>query len=149
MKFRLSPKNLCMSDGMPFQQHHEAQIFGRDLNDVLTDELLLNVRSNIKVGDEIMVCGYADQTAGRLTQFARLRVYSAGKDSVKFVVDGEVTGIPYAEDEPVPEKPESRLEVVRAFHCFNVMDKSKNAVVESFKTKKEAENWLLSYDAAA
>ena len=86
MNFRLSPKNLCMSDGMPFQQHHEAQIFGRDLNDVLTEELLLNVRSNIKAGDEIMVCGYADQSANRLTQFARLRVYSSGKDGVKFVV---------------------------------------------------------------
>lgn len=149
MNFRLSPKNLCMSDGMPFQQHHEAQIFGRDLNDVLTEELLLNVRSNIKAGDEIMVCGYADQSANRLTQFARLRVYSSGKDGVKFVVDGEVTGIPFAEDEPVPVKPESKLEVVRAFHCFNVMDKSKNAVIESFKTKKEAEDWLQACDAAA
>ena len=149
MNFRLPPKNLCMADAMPFQQHHEARVFGRDLNDVLTPEFLLNVRSNIQVGDEVVVCGYSDEKMKRLTQFARVRVFSITKDGVNFIVDGEVTGIPMAEDEPELPTPEPKLKVVRGYHCFNVVDAKTEAVLESLNTKKEAEEWLTASGRAA
>ena len=123
MSFRLSPKNFCMSDAMPFQQHHEARVFGRDLNDVLTDQFLLNVRSNIKVGDEVVICGYSDENMKRLMQFARVRVFST--------------------------KPEPKYEVVRGLRCFNVVDKKADVVLETFRTKVEAEVWRVAHDVAA
>jgi hypothetical protein len=138
-----------MADAMPFQQHHEARVFGRDLNDVLTDELLLNVRANIQVGDEVVICGYADETMKRLMQFARVRVYSISKDGVIFKIDGEVTGIPLAEDEPEPAKMEPKYKVVRGFHCYNVVDIKTEAILESLRTKAEAEVWRVAHDVAA
>lgn len=149
MNFRLPPVNLCMADAMPFQQHHEARIFGRDINDVLTPELLLNVRSNIQVGDEVVICGYSDEKMKRLTQFARVRVFSITKDGVNFIVDGEVTGIPMAEDEPELPKPEPKLKVVRGFNCFNVVDAKTDKVLKTLKKKQEAEDWLADAGKAA
>ena len=149
MSFRLSPKNFCMSDAMPFQQHHEARVFGRDLNDVLTDQFLLNVRSNIKVGDEVVICGYSDENMKRLMQFARVRVFSTTKDGVIFQIDGEVIGIPLIENEPEPPKPEPKYEVVRGLRCFNVVDKKADVVLETFRTKVEAEVWRVAHDVAA
>ena len=149
MSFRLSPVDLCMADAMPFQQHHEARVFGRDINDVLTPELLLNVRSNIQVGDEVVVCGYSDEKMKRLTQFARVRVFSITKDGVNFIVDGEVTGIPMAEDEPEMPKPEPKLKVVRGFNCYNVVDTKTDKVLKALKKKKEAEDWMFDAGKAA
>ncbi len=149
MNFRLPPVNLCMADAMPFQQHHEARVFGRDLIDVLTPELLLNVRSNIQVGDEVVVCGYSDENMKRLTQFARVRVFSVTKDGVNFIVDGEVTGIPIGEDEPEMPKAEPRLKVVRGFNCYNIVDVKTDKILQSVKKKREAEDWMSDAGRAA
>lgn len=147
MSFRLSPKNLCMSDAMPWQQHYEARIAGRDINDVLTPHLFIDVRANLKAGDEVMVCGYSDQTWKRLTQFVRLRIYAVSADGVEFMRDGEVIGIPLRKDEPAPKKAAAReLDVAKEFGGgFNVIDKKTGHVLEKFKTKKDAEQYAGAY----
>ena len=146
MSFRLSPVDLCMADAMPFQQHHEARVYGRNLEDVLTPSLLLNVRSNIQVGDEVVICGYADHTMRRLTQFVRVRVFSTQKDGVNFMVDGKVTDIPAVEGDPEPVKAEPMLEVARGLRCFNVL--GKGVVLETFRTKAEAQTWADAHNSA-
>ncbi len=145
MSFRLNPVDLCMADAMPFQQHHEARVYGRNLEDVLTPSLLLNVRSNIKVGDEVVICGYADQTMRRLTQFVRVRVFSTQKDGVNFMVDGKVTDIPAVEGDPEPVKSGPVLEVARGLRCFNVL--SNGVVLETFRTKAEAQEWADAHNS--
>ena len=148
-KYRISPSQLCMSDAMPFQQHFEARVAGRDIKDVISDQLFLNVNSNLKVGDEIVLCGYADQTWQTLQQFARLRVTSVSREAIKLLQEGDVVEIPVDMQMEQGKKPESVVEVRRAFGgTFNVLDKKKDSVLESFKTKAEAEDWAKKVDPA-
>jgi len=138
-EYRLKPLNFCMADAMPFQQHHEGRIAGRDLNDpeILTDHLLVDLRSNVKPGDQVVICGYQDQTWQRLTQFVTLRVVATDAKSVRFVKTSEIVSVPITEDDPAPAPVEDKVHVRRGYQCFNVVDKDEN-VLETFKTKPEA-----------
>lgn len=142
-EFRLKPGALCAADGMPFQQHYEAKVIGVDLNDpeILSDALFANVQDNLRVGDEVVVCNYLDNSRDRLTQFVRLRIVAKGTGRVTFVKDGEVVSIPLTDDEPKPKPDPMKLIVRRgAGSTWGVFDRDDN-LIENFKNKKEADAW--------
>ena len=147
--YRISPLQLCMSDAMPFQQHHECRIAGRDIDEVIGDELFLNVKANLQVGDEIVICGYEDQTWQRLQQIARTRVTSISQEAVKLLQEGKTVEIPMEKRAEATTKPQPIVEVKRGFGgVFNVLDLKKDSVIESFKTKQEAVDYAKSADPA-
>ncbi len=149
MSYRINPRDLCLSDQAPWQSTNQVRIAGRDLNDAITNGLFSNVLENLHVGDIVEICGYADQTYSRLNQFARLRIVAKWKKEIRFIRHGEIEDFPLLEGEPEPGKAEPKLEVVRGYHCFNVVEKKSGNVIESLKTKKEANDRLSWLQTAA
>ena len=132
-----------------FQSHWEGRIVGRDLNDpeILTPELFMSLRGTVRVGDEVVICGYASDAYDRLTQFVRVRVLASDKDGVRIVKDGDVVEIPFVEGEKEPAAPIEKAWVKRAFGgVFNVVD-AKEDVLESFKTNQEAKEYVTRVNA--
>jgi len=126
-----------------FQSHYEAQIVGRDLKDpdILTPELLTNLRGTVRVGDEVVICNYSSENRDRLIQFVRIRVVSVDKSGIHIVNDGDIVEIPFRAEEKTPEKPETKAFVRKQFGGgFNVFDRD-DKLLESFKTQTEAKEY--------
>jgi len=98
---RAKSADLCMADAMPFQQHHEYRTT-LPIADVLSDRFFLDARANLRVGDAITICRFADRAWRQLTEIADVRVASIGDDGVRLHLRGEIEAIPVAEAPAVP-----------------------------------------------
>jgi hypothetical protein len=144
--YRIRHTQLCMADGMPFQQHHEARIAARNLEDVITDQLFMDVKANLREGDRVEIMGYHDTSFRLPTQFACVRIVHLSDKAVKVWMQEPVKDIKIDLGDAVVKTEEKRLDVVRGYQCFNVIDIKTEAVIESFKTKDEANTWAANQD---
>ena len=94
--FRLRPGDLCMSEAMPFQQHHEAKVVV-PIADCLTPTFFLNIKDRLRPGDKVTICRFADHTAQRLAETADLRIVEKSNDGVRLHLIGEIVEIPAAD----------------------------------------------------
>jgi hypothetical protein len=150
--YRIRASQLSSLDSTgPRQRHHEVWIGGRNLEDALTDQLFMDVRSNINPFDKVEIVGYHDTSFGLATQIVVVRIGPMPKDKLKarkvsFWIQEPIREMKFdVEDVEIPKEP-VKLDVVRGFQCYNVIDIKSEAVLESFKTKKEANDWAVNQD---
>lgn len=83
---RAKQGDLCMSDAMPYQQHHEYRTT-LPLSEVLHDKFFLSVSGNLRVGDNITICRYdrvdVQHRSSKLLEIADVRVAETGKEFVR------------------------------------------------------------------
>lgn len=147
MPFRLSSRDLCQCEAMPFQQHHEARV-ERPLDDLDLEDFFQNVQANLRVGDEVTVCAYRDNKWDELMEVGVCRIVfmqpksQGGIPKVKAVWMGETVKVP---DEikavPRPER-EMKLFIKKEFAGGFIIEDEKGALIERFNTKAEAEAYI-------
>lgn len=107
---RAKAGNLCMSDAMPFCQHHTYRT-GLALVDCLHNAFFLPVRGNLRDGDRITFCRFEtiDKTSQeKLIEVAEVRVLSCEDKAVNIAIVGEIVSFEHAraelEAEPEPDE---------------------------------------------
>ena len=102
MDERAKPGDLCMADAMPFQQHHEYRTHV-PIEDLINDErFFLNVKDNLRPGDSITICRYADNTFRKLIEVADVRVIETSNVAVRIHQRGEVERVAEPESSNAP-----------------------------------------------
>lgn len=150
---RIHPQDFCMSDAMPFQQHYECRTEYPIEEIIVEREALMNVHGNLRVGDRITICSYetVNHKSGvseGLTGIANARVAHIDKLGVDLVLEGDLIFIEEGVLDETPEEPEVLL-VKKIFGGgFGIFDEADN-IIEQFKTKKEAGEFLEKLDEAA
>lgn len=151
---RIKQQNFCMSDAMPFQQHFEART-EEDIEAAMSDpEALLDVRSNLKVGDRIAICSYErvekrGANADGLRGFGYVRVLDITKEGVTTIPEAPpVRVVPVIHEQPTVH---DGLIVKQLGpmdgNGFAVVDANGN-IVERFRKKAEAMTYAGIRDAA-
>ena len=144
---RIKPNDLCMSDAMPFQQHHEARTT-KPVEEVFDDKKsFLDVRGNLHVGDTVTICSYESISKNGdimtdLQEFGSGRVVKIGLDEVVFQLSAPVVKVD-AIVVPAPRiAEEPRMKVLRGFAgVFRVEDAEGN-VIDQFKDKASATEFV-------
>lgn len=150
---RIYPQDFCMSDAMPFQQHYECRTEFPIDEVVLDRQALLTVRSNLRIGDKVTICSYkkVNQKSGvseGLTGIANARVVYIDDTAVDIVLESDIIFVEEVETEEAPEELEVLI-VKKVFGGgFGVFDEESN-IIEQFKTKKEAKEFVEQLDEAA
>ena len=144
---RVKLQDFCMSDAMPFQQHHECRTEYPLEKVVNSKDFLLPVKMNLRVGDRVAICQYdkvdKEQSQG-LVGVAYVRIADLSNNEVTILLEysakvgdqrpGEV------EIDKFALKDEPRLKVKRQFGGgYGVYEGE--ACLDQFKTKSEAEDW--------
>ena len=148
MTFRLPPRDLCRPEDGTFQTSYEARV-DRPLDDLNLDDVFQDVgHGRLEPGDQITFCAFE---GSMLTRERRLREIGVcrviakslenGKSKIKAVWIGEIFKVPAASVVPPKEKT-MKLEIKKEFRGgFTVRD-DKGHVIESVKTKAEAEAYI-------
>lgn len=140
---RIKPGDFCASEAMPFQQHHEARTVFDIVEVANSNQALMNVRSNIYVGDRITICSYDTIKNDRraeviLKGLAVVRVSKITKDSVETVIETKpIRFAPVSREEDLSNDIEE-LRVKRAFGGVFVVEDNMGNVLDQFKTKSAA-----------
>lgn len=79
---RLKAVDLCMAEAVPFQQRHECRI-SCPIEEVLDGAYFTAVKANLRAGDVISVCRYADASFQKVLQWAELRVMEISPDKFR------------------------------------------------------------------
>lgn len=144
---RIKPQDITPSNQTPFQTHHEVRT-EYDLEALLKDETaLLDVRSNLRVGDRVTFCQYRkiDKQGAHmegLVGFVSVRITEIDAKHVAVMPEADVVKVkPYVPEEV--NNSDNGLEVKRVMPTadglpFAAVDSNGNEV-ERFKTKREAE----------
>ncbi len=89
MSFRIKQQDIIIVSPMRFQQHHEARS-DAPLKDALNDDLFLDVRSGLQVGDVVHLSHYntKDEAAPdrELLECAQVRITFIDEASCKYFV---------------------------------------------------------------
>lgn len=150
--FRLPPSQIALSSqGGTRQAHHEAWV-DRPLDDLDLDELFQNVQPNLSVGDKVEFCAYLDKTWKQVMEVGACRVVWQGKDDdgvyrTRAVWIGEAFRVPVSAQGPAPKVPEQKLDIKKEFGGGFTVQDDKGHVIERFKTKKEAEDYVAHITA--
>lgn len=144
--FRLKPLNLCYASQSPFQAKHEARV-DRPLDDLDLKEVFQDVQANLRVGDEVTICAYRESNWKQLMEIGVCRVVFQGKDEAnrqrtRAVWVGAFFQVPKEEQAPAPNRAEQKLEIKKQFGGGYVVQDDKGHVIESVKTKAEAEAYI-------
>ncbi len=101
---RIRPNDFCMADASPFQQHYEARTT-HPLPLVACGEAFMDLRHNLRPGDEVAICQYdkADYRSARLVAFCKIRVVKVEVASVEVTPPYDAFKVPSAESEPEAE----------------------------------------------
>jgi len=142
--YRLKGKDFASCEGMPFQQHFEARV-DRPLDDLDLHEFFRDLQSALRVGDQVTVCAYMDNTWQVLMEVGTCRVIE--KDARDKRITGAWIGKPYEVPKPDMEKKsfkakERKLTIKKEFGGGFTVQDDKGAVIERVKTKKEAEDYV-------
>lgn len=128
---RCRPDDLCMSDAMPFQQHHEVRTT-YPLSECINNRFFLDVRSRINAGDIIRMCRYVNDTWNEVIEIAEVAVLASDNTGVDITTTREIMklGTP----------PVAGVSVGRGFAGQFVV-RIDGAVNKKFNTKIEAEEY--------
>lgn len=169
-ELRAKPGDLCMSDAMPFCQHHEYRT-GYPLAEVLHDRFFLPMRGQLYGGDSITICQFEKDHVGRrearLLALVTVRVISSSPaaETVPLLMVGEIVRV----DEPqsregierqaahdAVEADRRRTKPIKAAPAagptikFNVGSRKYevcadgNTLARDFETREQAEAWMAA-----
>ena len=150
VSFRLKPLNITRASEATFQTSHEARV-DRPLDDLDLNELFSDLQPNLQVGDQVTVCAYEGSLISedrKLREIGVCRIIAkgvfavGGRSAIRAVWVGETFKVPVAAHVTAKKPTTLRLEVKKEFGGgFTVRDE-KAQIVEHFKTKKEAEDYI-------
>ena len=148
--FRLKPINMTRASEATFQTSHEARV-DRPLDDLDLNELFADVQPNLQVGDQVTICAYDGSLISedrKLREIGTCRIIAKGvfavgaRAAIRAVWVGESFKVPATAHVASKKQITLKLEVKKEFGGgFTVRDE-KGAVIESFKTKVEAEGYI-------
>lgn len=138
---RCRPIDIAMCDAMPFQQHHECRTL-HPIDAVLTDTFFMDVRSNLRHGDQVTICQYDrpdhDHRSAKVVAIATVRVvhmdgngvylHVIDKQTVESQADDLGTTDPATAAERYASNSNWRAEH-RGRGVFSVLDEAGNEVV--------------------
>jgi predicted deacetylase len=142
---RANPKDVCMSDSMPFAQRWTARTTW-PLADVLNDDYFLNMRQTLRAGDTIRISRFdrndSNDRDAKLLETCEVIIVSSGPTAkaVKLAVIGQL--ILLAEGPPMGEFEVRRGQAGK----FKLM--RGDEVLEEFGSKAEAEAAMTKKIAA-
>ena len=147
LPFRLKAPNLCSGNVMTFQEHHEARV-DRPLDDIDLTEFFMDVQANVRVGDEVTVCAFLDNKwevlmeVGTVRITEQLRRNDGNRAETRAVWMGEIYKLPKHEQREVFEAGEKALQIKKEFAGGFTVQDDKDAVIERFKTRAEAVDYV-------
>lgn len=148
--FRLKPINLTRASEATFQTNHEARV-DRPLDDLDLNELFADVQPNLQVGDQVTICAYAGSLISddrKLMEIGVCRIVAKGvfaqgaRPGIKAVWTGEIFKVPPQVHVATKKQVTLKLEVKKEFGGGYSVRDEKGALIESFKTKAEAEAYI-------
>lgn len=79
---RAQPKDLCMSDSMPFMQNWQYRTT-HSVDELLHDQFFLPVRSMLRAGDSVTLCRFdvLDDRVAKLLEAVTVRVIASGAEA--------------------------------------------------------------------
>lgn len=143
--FRLKPADLAYQGS--FQCEHQARV-DRPLDDLDLNEFLRDVQANLRPGDEVKVVAYRDRKWEQVMEVGRCIVTSkrqetvGGPSMIRAVWLGEPIRLPEAESPLAFKVAVQKLIVKKEFSGGFTVQDDKGHVIESFKTKAEANDYI-------
>lgn len=143
---KINPRDICMADAMPFQQHHEARTVAtfEQLCTELTPKTFVGL-ANLRVGDSIIVAAFENNKWEVMTGIAEVRVVRVPKARDR--CDIKVMRLAEIEPpklDPTIQPPRKEFLVKKEGKDWVVMEKGTTKAVEVFTTKKAADEFCSS-----
>ena len=145
--FSITIQDLALANAMPFQSHYEVRV-DRPLDDLDLDDLFMKVQENLRVGDKVTICAFADRSWQQLMAVGTVRVVSmrqevpGGPHRIRSVWTGEIQNMPEVTAPKVAAIREAKLMLKKEFTGGYSVQDEKGAILDHFKTKREAENYI-------
>lgn len=156
MSFRLKPQDITPATTAPFMTLHSARCTAALTDALASDELFLNVRSNLRAGDQVTLCRYSsgDWMKARVVEYATVIITESTVNVVEFHVKEPITIIPDARPElqvvkAEPELAELVVEPDEEKGGFLVKDAATGYVHKHFKIKAPAVKYINDYGRKA
>jgi hypothetical protein len=155
MSYRIRPQDITPRGSSPFMTPHGARVTA-PLDEVLTsEELFTGVRSNLRAGDQVLLCRYenGEWNKARILEYVEVMITQSTPKAVEFEAMGPVRVIGEAKPELEPETTEpqlTELEIVdNPQGGFLAREVVSGHVQKHFKTKAAAERYLRDYGGPA
>ena len=140
--FELKPGNITACEGMPFQQHFEARV-DRPLDDLDMDRFFAGLQDMLRIGDQITVCAYFNDRWDQLMQVGVCRIINKANKEIQAAWVGGFVDVPQPSDEKKQfENKERKLYSKKEFGGGYTVQDDKGNVIERFKTKAEAHDYI-------
>lgn len=136
--------DMCMSDAMPFHQHWEVKT-EFPIDELLHDRAFADMRHQLRAGDRISVVRYADKDMATVKEIGEMRVVECTEDAVRTVLMQEIVKVVPDEKPVKPEAYAHPLFIQGTLGDFRVEDAAGKVIESQLKTRKEAEDLILSY----
>ena len=143
----LKPADLTRASETVYQTYHEARITYSIDNIEDFDQFFGATKDRVRPGDKVTICSFANKGYDMLMEVRELRIISGGQDKPKEKLVAMWTSPKV--DVPKPEVLKKQFESQeKKLYCkkefgggFTVQDDKEN-VIERFKTKKEAVDYI-------
>jgi hypothetical protein len=101
MSYRIKPQDFVPLNASPFMTIHGARVLLPIAEALASDELFLNVRSNVRAGDRVTICYFdsGEWTRARVLEHAEVLIVGRTSSTVDFQLIGDVHAVTHAEDE--------------------------------------------------
>jgi hypothetical protein len=150
--FRLKTGDLAY--GGAFQAEHQARV-DRPIDDLDLAEFFQDVQANLKPGDWVVVVAYKDRTWAQVMESRKAIIVSSrqevamGPKVTRAAWMGDTISVPQAALKPAAAQPTIKLDIKKEFGGGFTVQDAKGNVVEQFKTKAEAEAYVINLNKAA
>ena len=155
MSYRIKPQDITVSGSSPFMTRHAARCTTPLADAVASEELFLNVRSNLRAGDQVLLCRYetGDWNKARVLEYVELIITQSTALAVEFEAMGEVRTVGEAKPDLEPEKSDPELAELKIEPDpqggYNVVDANTGYVHKNFKTEPAAKRYITDYGKKA
>lgn len=143
----LKPSDLTRVGESAFQTYHEARVTYALENIEDFDAFFGAVKMNLRPGDKVTICSFSNKEYKNLMEIREMRITAGGQLEPKVKLEGvwtsELFNVPTSKAQKKQfESQQKKLYPRKEFGGgFVVMDEKEN-VIERFKTKKEATDYI-------